>query len=446
RSKRPKTILQGKEMAHLVINNFGPIKHFESSIARMNVLIGPQASGKSTVAKLLFYLKMFPIWLATYTPPTSGGRNNYELFQKILRTNFLNLFGPVYHQSDISISYSFVNPETKNEHTIKVSQSRSADFKNYLSIRFDHKLRLAVDNFLENIGDVKNQEAKGVIGSRTSRFYHEDVTQKRLMEDAKSIFAEIRSPIFIPAGRTLLTLLSGQINTGFKPSDFIMEEFLRTINDIRPQVGLGLAEVEELARRTWPQQPDAMRALLARHEIQTILRGQYSFADGEERIYHGSWHTKLSVASSGQQESLWVILVAYMLILERENVFAVFEEPEAHLYPESQYSIIRLLTLLANASQNNQILITTHSPYVLVSLNNLLTAHSYGKKNSDKVSEIIKRQFWLNANEIQAISFSEEGVGTSILDTELYMIKAEEIDSASYKMNEEYDRIIEISQ
>lgn len=428
-------------MAHLVINNFGPIKYFEGPISRVNVLIGPQASGKSTVAKLLFYIKMFPLWLATYTPPTSGGKNHYEQFQKILRTNFLNLFGPVYHQRNIFISYSFVNPETKIKHKITITQNKPDNYRNYLSVRFDKKLRESIENFLTGLERVKDSGSKGVIGSRTSRFYHADVTQKQFVEDANNIFAEHRSPVFIPAGRTLLTLLSGQINASFRPSDFIMEDFLNTINDIRPQVGQGLIEIEQLARKTWPQQPDALRASLAREEIQKILRGNYSFADGEERIYHESGHTKLAVASSGQQESLWVILVAYMLILERENIFAVFEEPEAHLYPESQYSIIRLLALLANSSQNNQILITTHSPYVLVSLNNLLAAYCYGRNKPEKVADIIKRQFWININEIQAFAFSNEGTAQNIIDKELCMVKAEEIDSASQFMNTEYDKI-----
>ncbi|WP_370649659.1 AAA family ATPase [uncultured Desulfovibrio sp.] len=43
-------------MSTLTIKNFGPIKNFHAPIARLNVLIGPQASGKSTVAKLLYLL------------------------------------------------------------------------------------------------------------------------------------------------------------------------------------------------------------------------------------------------------------------------------------------------------------------------------------------------------------------------------------------------------
>ncbi len=428
-------------MSTLTIKNFGPIKDFHAHIARLNVLIGPQASGKSTVAKLLYYLKMLPIWLATYTGTEGTSRDNFGQFQRILRKNFLDLFGPVYHQNSIFISYSFLNKVTGITHTIKIVQNKSDSAKNYISIKFDVALKEKIEKFFSEIEHIKNNEVKGIVDSKTVRFFHKDVTQKQFMEMAKMIFDEPRAPIFIPAGRTLLTLLSGQINTIFKPSDIIMEDFLSTINDIRPRVGQGLIEVEELARRTWPQQPNRICAALARDEIDKILRGKYVFTDGEERIYHKSGHTKLSVASSGQQEALWVTLLAYMLILEQAGIFAVFEEPEAHLYPESQYSIVRLLALLANMNQNNQILITTHSPYILVALNNLLAASCYGKKHPKKVSDIISRNFWININEIVALAFSDGGTVQNIVDKELCMIKAEEIDSASAVMNQEYDKI-----
>lgn len=41
-------------MGNLTISNFGPIKEFSGELSRVTVIIGPQASGKSTVAKLFF--------------------------------------------------------------------------------------------------------------------------------------------------------------------------------------------------------------------------------------------------------------------------------------------------------------------------------------------------------------------------------------------------------
>ncbi len=36
-----------------IVKNFGPIKHIEINIRKLIILIGPQASGKSIIAKLM---------------------------------------------------------------------------------------------------------------------------------------------------------------------------------------------------------------------------------------------------------------------------------------------------------------------------------------------------------------------------------------------------------
>ena len=42
-------------MKHLTIHNFGPIKDVDIELGRINVIIGPQNSGKSTVLKIACY-------------------------------------------------------------------------------------------------------------------------------------------------------------------------------------------------------------------------------------------------------------------------------------------------------------------------------------------------------------------------------------------------------
>ena len=42
---------------HLIIKNLGPIKNCEIDLTKMIVLDGPQAAGKSTVAKAIFFFR-----------------------------------------------------------------------------------------------------------------------------------------------------------------------------------------------------------------------------------------------------------------------------------------------------------------------------------------------------------------------------------------------------
>ena len=46
-------------MAHLIIRNIGPIKNVEIDLNRINVFMGPQSCGKSTIAKIISYCAWF---------------------------------------------------------------------------------------------------------------------------------------------------------------------------------------------------------------------------------------------------------------------------------------------------------------------------------------------------------------------------------------------------
>ena len=42
-------------MVHLVVRNIGPIKDIELDLNKVNLFMGPQSCGKSTLAKIISY-------------------------------------------------------------------------------------------------------------------------------------------------------------------------------------------------------------------------------------------------------------------------------------------------------------------------------------------------------------------------------------------------------
>src|SRR6476469_1155296 len=92
----------------LTVKNFAGITDLEIEIKRINILIGPQASGKSVCAKLLFYFKNF-VWeilsvveneqtkrnldsnyskkFEEYFPPDSWGKQDF-----VIRYEIANIF------------------------------------------------------------------------------------------------------------------------------------------------------------------------------------------------------------------------------------------------------------------------------------------------------------------------------------------------------------------
>ena len=93
----------------------------------------------------------------------------------------------------------------------------------------------------------------------------------------------------------------------------------------------------------------------------------------------------------------------------------------------------------------NKILLTTHSPYILGTINNLLYANKISKKvDYDKLRKIIHNYKWLDIEKVSAY-YVEYGDMQSCLDEEFQAINNEVIDGASEKINSDYEKMVELS-
>ncbi|MFM7372391.1 MAG: AAA family ATPase, partial [Sphaerospermopsis kisseleviana] len=142
-----------------------------------------------------------------------------------------------------------------------------------------------------------------------------------------------------------------------------------------------------------------------KNRIDEIIKGEYRIDNWGEKIIFNTQkgeYVHLSNASSGQQESIRILQDIFLNILDNTKILRILEEPEAHLFPIAQKQLIELLSLMVNQNDDNQLIITTHSPYVLTVFNNLLFANRVVVKNPDaevEVTQIIPKDCWLQAED-----------------------------------------------
>jgi hypothetical protein len=68
---------------------------------------------------------------------------------------------------------------------------------------------------------------------------------------------------------------------------------------------------------------------------------------------------------------------------------------------------------MVNQDDDNQLIITTHSPYILTVFNNLLFAQRVVDKNPSaeaEVAELIPKEFWLKAKDFSAYSLGNSSI------------------------------------
>ncbi|MFM2060394.1 MAG: hypothetical protein RLZZ507_64 [Cyanobacteriota bacterium] len=427
-------------MQRISIENFGPVKKFEADVTDVMLLIGPQASGKSTISKSIFLFKSIKDEI--FDNIYANDLENSSLLFIYLHSKILTYFGI---KPDIfSLTYQY----SKEKH-IKISGSR---YKTNIEVSgtLVKELDLLITEILNYKIISKEQQNK----FNSLEELRELESNRRLQFNyfksrIYNIFEEPHSSVFIPAGRSLMSTLTDQLQEIKNPDtlDYFTKSFVERINLLKTYFTDDLntlIENRDISLNLGSDLSELLKTLLKK-----ILKGEYRFnaeLDKERIYFKNNQYVKLQYASSGQQESVWILLLIFRYILDKTSVFMVFEEPEAHLYPETQSDIVELIGLLANV-YNNQIIITTHSPYILSAFNNLLYAYQVGKNKigneREAVESIVNSKSWINPDRISAYFISENGY-ESIIDEELKLIQAEKIDSASSIINDKFNDLFNL--
>lgn len=192
--------------------------------------------------------------------------------------------------------------------------------------------------------------------------------------------------------------------------------------------------------------------------ISQILHGDYKNENGKEKIFYNEKEfVPLSISSSGQQEVIRIIQDAIYILNEKQKASRIIEEPETHLFPKAQKMLIELLILVANKT-NSQLIITTHSPYVQATFNNMLYYTKVVKTQPSKKNEIenffsteklktaAKECMNIDPEKFQAyaLEVSSEIYCKSILDDATQLIGDNFIDEETENLNNEFDFLYSI--
>ena len=272
--------------------------------------------------------------------------------------------------------------------------------------------------------------------------------QEMIIHKVNSIFCDNRETYYIPAGRSLLTVMSNNRATMNNAGnlDLITETFMVLIDSVRNSFRNGLKK----AHLFYPVEKRAYNVKDIADFIVNIEKGEYFCSGGREflKIEDDEEHpVTINFASSGQQEILWLLNFMYVLLLRQENVFLIIEEPEAHIYPLLQKKIMEFIVLFSNL-QDSGVLITTHSPYILTVANNLYYAGVLAEEGAEKeVSKLIGKNYIMKKNELSAYKLlNKAGKNDSIklLDEEGREIESGLIDDVSAQVNELYTALYDI--
>lgn len=435
-------------MQKISIENMGPIRSLSVSLNKeIDIIIGPQASGKSTFAKIIYFCKKIRDYYIEYMSNNfnfikNNDKELYLNFSKFIRMKFMGFFGTTKHMDKFCINYNY--SETKS---VKIYLDNR-----YVKVVFSEELKKLIQESLKKFYDLYLQNEKKIYSDilNTLDIHLQFINDLKpsIISLGKEIFSDEDDIIYIPAGRSLLAVLSEQLDVvNINGLDLPMKDFIERIRLVKKSFGSKLDNIVSDYVKTIKGQIKNNDLDIAQKLINNILRGEYLNDTDSEKLYIDKVHwVKLIYASSGQQEALWILLLLFMSILTQKKAFFIIEEPEAHLYPAAQYKIMELIALTVN-SINCHILITTHSPYILSSTNLLIYSGLVeGKLKLGTKSPIIKKQLRIAFKSLNAYKITEEKPWeiTTITDEETGMIDSYQIDTISSDINNNFEKLLEL--
>jgi AAA15 family ATPase/GTPase len=157
----------------------------------------------------------------------------------------------------------------------------------------------------------------------------------------------------------------------------------------------------------------------------------------------------LSACSSGLQSAIPMLMVIdYALKTESFNSF-VIEEPEQNLFPQNQFEMLGFVTSkLWYKNQRRQFIITTHSPYLLSSLNVLMLAYKlqHIEEVREEAEKIIVPGYTVNPDDVAVYSLdpNSEEYSRNLISEKTGLVSVNELDSASEIIGDDYDQLMRL--
>jgi predicted ATPase len=404
--------------ARLVIKNFGPIKSVDLELGKMTILIGEQATGKSTVGKVLALCRFFS-YIVNYSIDNESldKFSESDQFMNGLREwgidSYLNGYSKITYENDL---YEFemqakLKPLLKRNWTGIGVQSSLSTF----SISTETKIRAKYDSFtnlLNQLNELKKTEENSSSFPQTDNwspnenFYRLNV--KKTMDN----------PLYIPTERGL----QGNNILIAKALEYEVIKINRIIKGYNNEVN-----IEPLS-----------------------LKFKNLNGEGYVKKENSNDFYALNNGASGYQSTIPIVLALkyYNEIEKRQRTFVV-EEPELNLFPSAQKKLVEFLVESTNRFRNNRFLLPTHSPYIVSSLNNLMVAFRVGQKHNQKVNDIIEEKYWINPKEVRAYCLvfdeNEKGViAKNLILDDLQEISIDYLDGISSEINQTWDKLLQV--
>lgn len=395
-------------MQRLVIHNVGPIKDADIRLKKMNVFIGPQSSGKSTIAKIISFCS----WLEKNKHELEGSfLFNSSVIDRMVSYHrmegYLSDDSRIFYQGDnIAFAYNWPSRDAvelefgMNHYNVSHVVEKEFFFFNTERLSNPKVLYIPAErNFVSAVPNLqKYDDSKDNLQSFIQDWY-----------EAKRSFNKENA--------------LEMIDLGMKYYSEDDQDYLQLEN----------GKPIKLRNASSGMQSVTPLLTVADYMTGAVYAKERPFSVEEQDVLNKLLHS-LAIESlpTDNIDELKRRLLGFMQGKVYTHTQFIIEEPEQNLYPQEQYKLIEHLVSIINHGKQHRLTFTTHSPYIINFLNVLL------RRKSDTYSYISHEN--LNVFLIDNGVMSDMMVHNS--DKSRWAVDTSVLNSAMEEIADEFDRLI----
>ena len=399
------------------ITNLGIVDFAEVELGKMTLICGENNTGKTYITYgvygfLTFWHESFrlPIPTQIFQELNERGVATFDLEPMVNDpSNVLKTACQQFHENLPQVFASPANRFASTKFSVQVAstagifqsvveRSFSIGRNEFVMTKSENSFRLVVSR---------------VAGIEIQQRIPTSAIQRLVGQVAKDLVfgQELPKPFIISAERTGAAMFKNELNL---QRNRLIEEIGRTVGDIDPF---------ELLTKAYSDYPLPVKANINfARKRETILHQQSYISKGHKEILieyedmiGGEIHVdreeilrftprgtkaRLSMDESSSSVRSLLDLGIYLRCVANPGDLLMIDEPELNLHPQNQRRVARLLARLVNVGIN--VLVTTHSDYLIKELNLLLLMHSH----DEQIRAIADREGYVRGETLDSRSVS----------------------------------------
>lgn len=406
-------------MKKITILNVGPISKVDINLKKVNVFMGPQSSGKSTIAKIISYCQWVEKRFLLDKEYNHKVSEQLLEFHRISEKSFSEKSLIRYETNFVTITYKgakLIENIVSKDNVLNYKKTKNIYIpseRNFVSVIPNlSKYKETNDNIMSFLYDWYNAKRKFSLKNTLPilnlgvNFYNDPEKDIDTLIVNDSVEIQLRE-----GSSGLQSVIPLILIIEYLTKNFYDENISKSVSEF-----------------------DSINEVISKNILEVFSVNKVNKIIGKSK---NKEEIKLTKKDLNNMANLFFKLTNYF----KTNL--IIEEPEQNLFPKTQRDLVYYILNRIQGERDHSLILTSHSPYILYAINNCLMGSTVKSKMPEEEQKELKSyKSWISSDEVSIWQLNK-GEVHSVLDERTKTVTKHYFNEITNEIMDEYYDMLE---